>query len=645
MTQAVESVLPVFNRCVIFSTTAPSTMATRSRSRALPTGRAARWRSSTTATISPRTRTSRITTRAIASGQARASGAAGRPSSGSRRRSSWTRPDQGRRFEVVRSRIGSCESGKEEVASGLSSTDDSAARARSTALEVEGAAVRPPGRRRDPRARSGDAARLGLVEHGASRRGVRGGVRLIHRCATRDSPSRAAPRRIHLALLGAGCGPGDEVVLPSLNFVAAANAVAHTGARPVFCDIRGAGDLNLDPADVEASIGAVDEGDSRPPLRGVLLRHRHDPRHRATPRTGRDRGCRPCARSVVAEDECAAHSDAAGCFSFFSNKNLPVGEGGMVVTDDDDSLAAGPSAPLARHDDTHVGPPQGHAHSYDVVARGPTTIASTSYGRRSGSSSSRGSRRPTGARATSSRVTGSELHGVDGMTMPFAEHDSRTSAHHLAALVLPRPGCRRRCASICGRAGFRQACTTHRSTRSPSTQGRRADLPVTDDSADRLITLPLYPAHDGRAGRARDRRGARVCHGHTRDALEAAKRLVLSRSLAIRLRQRGLRVLREQRSASAQPPLAALRRRAPAPPGRAGSGDWGSRARACPRHARRGCRYPSPRSRRSGRASTFRRRAASRKTSGAGLPCSTSSDETVASKRRARGPMPRAPRR
>src|SRR5918996_3635186 len=60
---------------------------------------------------------------------------------------------------------------------------------------------------------------------------------------------------LHLALLAIECGPGDEVVLPSLNFVAAANTIGHTGATPVFCDIQGDGDLNLDPADVEAAFG------------------------------------------------------------------------------------------------------------------------------------------------------------------------------------------------------------------------------------------------------------------------------------------------------------------------------------------------------------------------------------------------------
>src|SRR6185503_3151984 len=58
----------------------------------------------------------------------------------------------------------------------------------------------------------------------------------------------------HLALLAVGCKPGDEVVVPSLNFVAAANTIKHTGAEPVFCDIVGPEELNLDPADVEAAV-------------------------------------------------------------------------------------------------------------------------------------------------------------------------------------------------------------------------------------------------------------------------------------------------------------------------------------------------------------------------------------------------------
>src|SRR5206468_8124464 len=140
---------------------------------------------------------------------------------------------------------------------------------------------------------------------------------------------------IHLALLAAGCGPGDEVVLPSLNFVAAANVVRHTGARPVFCDIRGPDDLNLDPAGMEASVTTS--------TKALLILHYggYCCNVDAVLDLARRHGL------VVIED--AAHAPGAswagrkcgtlgdvGCFSFFSNKNLPVGEGGMIVTEDDE---------------------------------------------------------------------------------------------------------------------------------------------------------------------------------------------------------------------------------------------------------------------------------------------------------------------
>jgi dTDP-4-amino-4,6-dideoxygalactose transaminase len=59
---------------------------------------------------------------------------------------------------------------------------------------------------------------------------------------------------LHLALLAVGCGEGDEVILPSLNFVAAANVVRVVGATPVFCDVNGGHDLNLDAVDLEAAV-------------------------------------------------------------------------------------------------------------------------------------------------------------------------------------------------------------------------------------------------------------------------------------------------------------------------------------------------------------------------------------------------------
>jgi dTDP-4-amino-4,6-dideoxygalactose transaminase len=189
-------------------------------------------------------------------------------------------------------------------------------------------------------------------------------------CETRHAIAVAnGTAALHIALLAAGCGPGDDVVLPSLNFVAAANAIVHTGARPVFCDIVGPSDLNLDPGDLEAAltkdtkaIVALHYAGTPCDMEAVLaLAERHglvvieDAAHAPGARW---RG-RPCG-SV----------GAIGCFSFFSNKNLPVGEGGMIVTDDDELARS--MRLLRSHGmttltwDRH----RGHAHDYEVVAPG-----------------------------------------------------------------------------------------------------------------------------------------------------------------------------------------------------------------------------------------------------------------------------------
>ena len=155
-------------------------------------------------------------------------------------------------------------------------------------------------------------------------------------CRTRHAIAVAnGTAALHLALLAVGCGPGDEVVIPSLNFVAGANAIGHIGASAVFCDICGEDDLTLDPRDLEAAIS--------PATKAIVVMHY---------------GGHPCRmdeildiadRRGITVIEDAAHAPGAtlagrpcgamgaiGCFSFFSNKNLPMGEGGMVVTDDDE---------------------------------------------------------------------------------------------------------------------------------------------------------------------------------------------------------------------------------------------------------------------------------------------------------------------
>lgn len=178
-----------------------------------------------------------------------------------------------------------------------------------------------------------------------------------------------ATAALHLACVAAGLGAGDEAILPSLTFVATANAVRYAGALPVFADIEGENNLNASVQSIEARITprtrailVVHYGGYACDMPGILsLAERHE--------------------LVVIED--AAHAIGSeldgrmlgtwggiGCFSFFSNKNMTTGEGGMLVTDDD--RLAERLRLLRSHGMTSLtwDRHKGHAWSYDVVDLG-----------------------------------------------------------------------------------------------------------------------------------------------------------------------------------------------------------------------------------------------------------------------------------
>jgi len=137
---------------------------------------------------------------------------------------------------------------------------------------------------------------------------------------------------LHLSLLAAGIGPGDEVIVPSFTFAATANSVAMTGATPVFADIE-PDFYCLDPEAVETVI--------TPRTRAVMPVHLYG--HPAAV----DRLQAVCDHHdlFLLEDAAQAHAAAlggrpvatwglAGSFSFYPTKNMTSGEGGMVVTAD-----------------------------------------------------------------------------------------------------------------------------------------------------------------------------------------------------------------------------------------------------------------------------------------------------------------------
>lgn len=139
---------------------------------------------------------------------------------------------------------------------------------------------------------------------------------------------------LHLALLALGVGPGDEVIVPTLTFVATANAVTYCGARPVFIDSEPE-TWNLDPGLLEEKITSR--------TKGIIVVHLYG--HPVNMGPVLDIAQRHGL--FVLEDAAEAHGaeykgrrvgslGEIATFSFYGNKIITTGEGGMVVTDDDE---------------------------------------------------------------------------------------------------------------------------------------------------------------------------------------------------------------------------------------------------------------------------------------------------------------------
>ncbi len=135
---------------------------------------------------------------------------------------------------------------------------------------------------------------------------------------------------LHLSLIAAGIGPGDEVITTGLTFAATVNAIIHSGATPVLADVDRR-TLNLSPAEVERRI--------TPATKAIL------PVHFAGRPCEMDALTDLCARHDLLMIEDCAHAVETqfdgrhvgtfgdfGCFSFYVTKNITTGEGGMIVT-------------------------------------------------------------------------------------------------------------------------------------------------------------------------------------------------------------------------------------------------------------------------------------------------------------------------
>ena len=295
---------------------------------------------------------------------------------------------------------------------------------------------------------------------------------------------------LHLACMAAGLGEGDEVIVPSLSFVATANAVRYTGATPVFADIAG-----LDRPWLSARAAAAAIGERTKAIMGMSYGgHPGETDELAT--LASERGL------LMLED--AAHGlggrsgsgplgtvGAMGAYSFFSNKNLPVGEGGALVCDDP---AFAERAKLLRSHgmtslswDRH----KGHSFGYDVVDLGfnyridepRAALAAARLARLDDDNA---------ARAKLDAAYRQALAGIDRVEPAMPPPAKGSSAHHIFTVVVDEGVDRDAVRESL--AGARVQTSLHYPPiHRFSIYGGGQELPLTDSYASRAITLPLFP--------------------------------------------------------------------------------------------------------------------------------------------------------
>jgi dTDP-4-amino-4,6-dideoxygalactose transaminase len=299
---------------------------------------------------------------------------------------------------------------------------------------------------------------------------------------------------LHLALDALGVGPGDEVLVPSLSFVATANAVRYCGGTPVFVDLPSENDLNLSLEDAASRI--------TPATRGIVaVHHSGHPADLTGLRALADqRGLfyvEDAAQAVGASRDgirCGASGDIA-CFSFYSTKNATTGEGGMVTTGDDSLVARlrllrshGMTASVLDRD-------RGKVFGYDVVALGYNYRIDelrAALGRVQ-------LRKLPAANARRGEIVARYrrgLAGVSGLVLPFADVPGR-SAHHLMPVLIPEGRDRNEVALALRERGIQTSVhyrPIHLMTAYIEALGTgEGDLPMTERVAARELTLPLYP--------------------------------------------------------------------------------------------------------------------------------------------------------
>lgn len=302
---------------------------------------------------------------------------------------------------------------------------------------------------------------------------------------------------LHLAGLAAGVGPGDEVIVPALGFVADAHVAHWCGGKTVFADIESAGRPQIDVSAVESLITER--------TKAVLAIHMfgYSCDMEGLRALCEERGialiedCCEAAGGTLPDGSPIGTASLVGCFSFFAKTQLPVGEGGIVITDDDEAAArmrllrshAMTSVTWDRH--------RGHAETYDVTDLGFNYRLDEPRAAMARVHLEGLDEKLAALRSVVGRYR-ERLGGVDGIVLPFTDEGVLRSGHFVFPVLFADSETRDRV-----RADLidREIQTTYYPAITTLDlyvkQGAEHPCPRAEDFASRHLAMPLFAAMSG----------------------------------------------------------------------------------------------------------------------------------------------------
>jgi dTDP-4-amino-4,6-dideoxygalactose transaminase len=292
---------------------------------------------------------------------------------------------------------------------------------------------------------------------------------------------------MHLALVALGIGPGDEVITTPITWPATANVIVHTGATPVFADVRDT-DLNIDPGRVAELV--------TPRTKAIMPVHLYGQPVDLDPLWA-------LGLPVVEDAAHAAESEYRGrkigglsdatCFSLYATKSIAAGEGGIVTTNRDDVADAVRGLTIMR---------RGHGSLYDIAVPGykanlSDVLASIALCQLDKVE------RHRALRMRQVELYDDAVAGLAGIA-PIARDPRDTHAHHLYVVrVEPaRAGATRdeyRDALAAENIGTSvHFLPVHRLSAYRERYPDQPPLPVAERAGAEILSLPLSPAHSER---------------------------------------------------------------------------------------------------------------------------------------------------